>query len=114
MKIFGYLCAGALIVLGLLFFISAYSTGLHWRWVPGAASAVSGLVLAGALAVTPSRGDSHRRSRGLRNPHAEEADLVCIRCGAALSALQCREYNGVMHVRCSECGSEFDLEEPPW
>ncbi len=113
MKIVGYLFAGLLVLLGLMFCVAAASSGIWPRWILGGILTGAGIAVIYFLRMkVPETKVTVTRKIDLSGDVQLE-ELNCKSCGAALDAKSVSVRAGAIFVKCPFCQSEYQIEEAP-
>lgn len=113
MKAVGYLFAGLLILLGILFCAAAGATGLWQRWILGGILIGAGLAVLYFLRMkAPETRVSVTHQVDLTGDVNLEK-LTCSNCGATLDSKSVSVRAGAVFVSCPYCESEYQMEEAP-
>lgn len=113
MKLLGYIFAGLLVLLGLIFCIAAASSGIAMRWVMGAVLLGAGGVVLYILRMqVPQTHITVKQQIDLSGEVALEK-MTCNSCGAALEKDSIELKEGAIVVTCPACGSVYQVEEAP-
>jgi hypothetical protein len=119
-KIIGYILAGILLLFGVLWLLSAFSTGAAsplGRLVVGGILVLIGLGLIVAIRLRepkPEQQVTIRQEIDLSGD-VEMEELQCRNCGAQLDAKAVSVVEGAVIVSCPYCGATYQIvEEPKW
>jgi hypothetical protein len=113
MKILGYIFAGLLVVLGLLFVVAAASSGLWPRYVVGGVLLGAGLVL---VLIIRSRVPEKKVTLVQKVDVSGDVgleELRCRQCGGSLDQKSVTVRAGAVFVTCPFCSGEYQIEEAP-
>lgn len=119
-KIIGYILAGILLLFGVLWLLSAFSTEASsalGRLVVGGILVLVGLGLIVAIRLRepkPEQQVTIRQEIDLSGD-VEMEELQCRNCGAQLDAKAVSVVEGAVIVSCPYCGATYQIvEEPKW
>ncbi len=113
MRALGYILAGLLALLGILFVVAAAASGLWPRYVVGGVLLASGLVLVAILrARVPARKVEVTRRIEIGGDASLEK-LACTSCGGALDETSVTLKAGAVFVSCPYCSASYQIEEAP-
>ena len=103
------------LLLGLMFTVSAASTGMTMRWVLGGVLVASGIAVMGIVTRKPK--ETVVRAQQTLTLRGEEMlqKLSCRRCGGELERSNVKILNGVVTVDCPYCHQMYEMtEELKW
>ncbi|MBN1661095.1 MAG: hypothetical protein JXA93_22060 [Anaerolineae bacterium] len=119
-KIIGYIVAGILLLFGVLWLLSAFSSETSsplGRLVVGGLLVLLGLGLIFAVRLRepkPEQQITIRQEVDLSGD-IEMEELQCRKCGAQLDSKALKVVEGAVMVSCPYCGAAYQIvEEPKW
>jgi len=115
MKAIGYIFAGLLILLGLLFFVAAATTGIWQRWLLGGILFIAGFLVVYFLRmkIPETKVTTTVTHQIDLSGDVQLEELNCRSCGASLDAKSVSVEAGAVFVRCPYCDSQYQIEEAP-
>ena len=113
MKVLGYLFGALLVILGLLFCISAGSSGVWQRWILGGVLFGAGLSVFYfiRMKVPDTKVEVTQNVRLSGDVSLEQ--LKCNNCGATLDEKSVSVQAGAVFVKCPYCDTTYQIEEAP-
>jgi phage FluMu protein Com len=113
MKTVGYIFAGLLVLLGLLFCLSALSSGKWQRFVfAGVLMGAGGFVIYILRMRVPEQKITLTQKIDISGDVKLE-ELKCRNCGGVLDARSVSVQAGAVFVKCPYCDSQYQIEEAP-
>jgi hypothetical protein len=112
-KLLGYVLAGALLLLGLVFCLSALSTSKVTFWVfAGVLFAAAALIVYFVRMRVPEQKITINQRIDISGD-VELEEMKCRNCGGQLDAKNVSIEAGAIFVNCPYCDSHYQIEEAP-
>ena len=113
MKTVGYIFAALLVLLGLLFCLSALSTGKIMFWAfAGVLIGAAAMILYFVRMRVPEQKITLTQKIDLSGDVKLE-EMKCRNCGGVLDAKSVSVQAGAVFVKCPYCDSQYQIEEAP-
>jgi DNA-directed RNA polymerase subunit RPC12/RpoP len=112
-KAAGYLFAGLLVLIGLVFCVAAAATGVWPRWVLGGVLLAAGLAVVYFLRMKVPDQKVEVVQKIDFTGEEKLKEIKCRNCGGTLDAKAMTVSAGAVFVKCPYCGSGYQIEEAP-